>query len=79
MAQRKRKTKKSRRVVVSEAYLGLLQEKAEMLDSIFQVNDDSSEQIATIAPSDFKKVCEFQKRFDKIDTDEIEYVEPKES
>jgi hypothetical protein len=62
-----RKKKKDDRVVVSGAYLTLLQEKAEMLDSLFQ-EGDSSEPMATIAPSDFKRVREFEKRFAKVDS-----------
>jgi hypothetical protein len=66
--------RKDARVVVSGRYLALLQEKAEMLDAIFHGAGS-----AIVTQTDFKKVREFEKRFDKVDTGEIDYVEPKEA
>ncbi len=66
-------------MVVSKEYLSVLQEKAAMIDIVFKEDEDLSEQVATVAPSDFKKIRELQKRLDKVDTEEIDYVEHKES
>ncbi len=64
-----------RRVVVSEAYLNLLIEKAEMLDEVFPGHPVTRRvREAQLRPDDFKRVEAFTKRFDKVDTarDEIE-------
>lgn len=61
--------KKDKRVVVSEAYLDLLIEKADMLDGMFEFSR------VRVEEGDFKIVRKFHKRFDKINIDRQNFEE----
>jgi hypothetical protein len=67
--------KKVAKVVVHEAYLNILIEKAEMLDDMFE------DGAFHVAPDDFKRRDQLNKVFDKLPSEATEsevYQEPNE-
>jgi len=60
--------KKQNKVVIDEAYLEILREKSEFLDSIF-----GEEERAVIAPDDFKHYQKLEKALNKINTGDEPY------